>query len=914
LNREGDIVKQIPCLKKFLFPLFPILAAGLLIASAGYAEITTSGYVSDPSSWGEETIVTIGYSGYWDRWQGALSITNGSTLTNGYAYIGTGSESWRDVTVGAVTVDGAGSSWTNSDGLMVGSYATGTLNIYNGATVAVGGETKVGVSGSINFGDNGGSLTTGSLFAGRSQLSGTGVINTSGIVGDVDITFDEFHGTEQSFSINDVTINLNLDGSGDLGVGYSGGGSLTIKDGVAVTSSNGYLGYLAGAVSTGTVAGAGSSWTISDDLCVGLSGTGTLNITNGGTVTTGNNAYIGAYSNYSSGTVTVAGAGSSWTISDALYVGHLDLSKWAARNTGTLNITNGGTVTTGDFAVIGSSLASGDGVVGSSSSGTVTVDGAGSLWTISGGLRIGTDGDASGMLNITNGGTVRTRSANIASGIESGSGAVTVDGAGSSWTISDDLEMGFCGTGTLNITNGGTVTTGDDAVIGVSYYSGPGSGTVTVDGARSSWTISDDLEVGFYDITGTLNIYNGATVAVGGETKVGVSGSINFGDNGGSLTTGSLFAGRSQLSGTGVINTSGIVGDVDITFDEFHGTEQSFSINDVTINLSLDDSSDLGVGYSGEGSLTIKDGVAVTSSNGYLGYLAGATGTGTVDGAGSSWTINDDLYVGRSGTGTLNITSGGLVSSSSVSVNSSSRATIDVNSSLNVGTENNDWTGTITNNGVISLVAGAGTDSGAYAPMSYGTMGGEGTVQALGGIWDEDAHTITVSEIVTAEGIGDATAFLDLSQYQRALVTDSTTGKSAGAAFIGAADTKNISFTAAAVTDEKLLADLLSDTVCEIFSVWDLSVEDYDDEVYLSLFAESAEGISDLVVWYLVDGDWTKYDVTDLAFDGTYASFTVNELGTYAVSSVPIPGAVWLLASGLISMAGLGRRWSYSVA
>ena len=47
---------------------------------------------------------------------------------------------------------------------------------------------------------------------------------------------------------------------------------------------------------------------------------------------------------------------------------------------------------------------------------------------------------------------------------------------------------------------------------------------------------------------------------------------------------------------------------------------------------------------------------------GHLGNNLGATGTATVDGAGSTWTNSSDLYVGASGNGTLIIRNGGAVS------------------------------------------------------------------------------------------------------------------------------------------------------------------------------------------------------------------------------------------------------------
>ena len=71
------------------------------------------------------------------------------------------------------------------------------------------------------------------------------------------------------------------------------------------------------------------------------------------------------------------------------------------------------------------------------------------------------------------------------------------------------------------------------------------------------------------------------------------------------------------------------------------------------------------VGYSGAGTLTIQNGGTVSNDTAILGYY-GSTGTVTVDGAGSSWTVPATLYVGDSGIGTLTIRNGGKVSNATI--------------------------------------------------------------------------------------------------------------------------------------------------------------------------------------------------------------------------------------------------------
>ena len=224
-----------------------------------------------------------------------------------------------------------------------------------------------------------------------------------------------------------------------------------------------------------------------------------------------------------SGTFTFD-SGSSMVITDRMDVG------FAAAGTAILNITNGGAVSN-----TGGCIGSG----GNASTGTVTVDGANSTWTNSDKLYVGTNYHVTGTLNITNGGAVSNTNGFV--GKNCGVGTVTVDGANSTWTNSGELYVGAVAatTGTLNITNGGAVSN-VNGVIGEEYS----AGTVTVDGANSTWTNSGDLTLGENaNSTGTLNITNGGAVSVGGGT-----GTITLAGN--ATATGTLNIGTGLTAGT----------------------------------------------------------------------------------------------------------------------------------------------------------------------------------------------------------------------------------------------------------------------------------------------------------------------------------------------------------------------------
>ena len=126
----------------------------------------------------------------------------------------------------------------------------------------------------------------------------------------------------------------------------------------------------------------------------------------------------------------------------------------------------------------------------------------------------------------------------------SGTGEVTVDGAGSTWTTttSGELDVGFSGNGTLNITDGGVVSN-PWGYIGTH----PGStGEVTVDGAGSKLTNRGRFYVGNSG-RGTLNITDGGLVSVAGPLTIDTNGDDDSFIN---MATGGMLALRGDGGGS----------------------------------------------------------------------------------------------------------------------------------------------------------------------------------------------------------------------------------------------------------------------------------------------------------------------------------------------------------------------------
>jgi T5SS/PEP-CTERM-associated repeat protein len=291
-------------------------------------------------------------------------------------------------------------------------------------------------------------------------------------------------------------------------------------------------------------------------------------------------------------------------------------------------------------------------------SGILSVGGPGTL-AASGNLLIG--GFGSGALNITNGGAVSNLLGVI--GASSGStGAVTVDGAGSTWTNSDNLFVGGAGSGTLNIINGGAVSNG----IGEIAFQLGSTGTVTVDGIGSTWTNSGDLFVGSGG-TATLSIANGGTVSAVGTSLADQAGST------GTLNIGAAPSDAAVAPGT--LNTQTVVFGAGAGTLNFNHTAAAYTFAPA---------------ISGDGTVNVFSGTTIlTAANTY-------TGTTTV--TGGTLLINGNQ---SAATGAVTVTNSGTTLGGTGTIG----GTVTVNAAANIAPGNGGTTTAILNTGALTLVS-----------------------------------------------------------------------------------------------------------------------------------------------------------------------------------------------------------------
>jgi T5SS/PEP-CTERM-associated repeat protein len=483
---------------------------------------------------------------------GLLSVDGpGSTFTS------TGKLTVGQLGSGDVDVTGGGSVSVAGQ-LVIGGTGIGTVDVGAGSTLTAG-EIALGYSASSNgmltvSGEGATVTATGNAYIG---LSGAGRVDVKagGSMTAVDTQVDG-PGSNNLLWVDGA--GSTYASTGTLGVGVYHNGSLLVTNGGAVTSAHAIIGWNASAAGTVTVEGAGSTWTNAGTLYVGNSGAGNLTIRDGGSVST-TGVYVATAGSSSGSNINVTGAGSTLsvekggTLNGALIVGET--------TAGSVSIDNGGTVS--DY----------NGTLGNQagSAGYMTVSGAGSQWrniydssvAYSGNINVGLFG--TGVLDVDDGGKVTGTRMYI--GNETGStGTVTVDGAGSSIDVTGNFYVGTSGDGTLTLSNGGSISA---ASVRIAYDSGT-HGTLNIGAAHGSAAAAAGVinapSVTFYDGTGVLTFNHTATDYVFAPTIAG-DGTI-WVDHGVTRLTGdsSGFSGHATVaSGATLSIENGFGGSVGLT-------------------------------------------------------------------------------------------------------------------------------------------------------------------------------------------------------------------------------------------------------------------------------------------------------------------------------------------------------------
>lgn len=528
--------------------------------------------------------------------------------------------------------------------IIVGDVGSGRLVILNGSTV----KTTGNLAGSVLIGNQVGSNGTVAVVgggAGTSTLENAGPVGHSGnfyvgYAGTGTLNVDA-GGTVTGF--HDMKLGIDPTGSGTLNVnegtvdlptsvltvGDQGQGRLTVKNGGTVSTS---AGFVTGNGSTATVTGTGSAWNLgTGGLRVGTAGSGTLTIDdhatvdvtagsaqfylaqgpgsgsmtveNGGTIKT-NGAFIGQ-TTAGPTQVSITGAGSNWNAaaSNAYF--------WTFSGAaGTkIDVTSGGNLTTYN-AVVGD--------LGTADT-SVTVDGNSSVWNNTDTIFLGyhsTLTSSTGTLNLVDGGTVSTSKLAIFvdGALNLGTGGLAGAFVGSSIVNNGLIAADFTDTSTLNAAISGSGVLAKNGIgtltlNGVNTYTGlttvDGGKLVLGDDSHATASLAGDVKVG---AAGTL----GGTGTIGGNTTI--DGTLAPGNSPGTLTVAGDLTLNSGSTSVFELNTPGLVGGTGVAGND---------LVDVTGNLKLGGALDAGVAAAGYYRLF-----------NYGGTLSGAFDSGTLAGTG----------------------------------------------------------------------------------------------------------------------------------------------------------------------------------------------------------------------------------------------------------------------------------------
>lgn len=249
-------------------------------------------------------------------------------------------------------------------------------------------------------------------------------------------------------------------------------------------------------------------------------------------------------------------------------------------------------------------------------------------------------------------------------GLHHGSGSVLVTGTGSTWSDSYLISIAGPGSGaTLSVQNGGMIKAPNFAIsngfspFGTSNASGPGQ--VTVDGPTSSLQTTSVQYIGIGGAA-TLTIQNEASDENTGFTDV-AQGTMSTGtfivQSGASATAQSLTVGDAG-AGTAQILTSGSCSVATLAVAAQANSTGVVTVDGLTTVVTVSGLAD--IGQAASGTVTVQNAGSFDALDAPVIVGDQDTGAGTfiVSGANSS-ASTDDLTIGNNGNGTLLIDKGG---------------------------------------------------------------------------------------------------------------------------------------------------------------------------------------------------------------------------------------------------------------
>ncbi|RZL42483.1 MAG: autotransporter domain-containing protein [Variovorax sp.] len=810
--------------------------------------------------------ITVGSSG-----NGAMTVSNGGVANAGDSiFVGASTGG-----TGALTVADAGSRLTTGGDLQVGSVATGSMTVTDGAKVSVDRDAYVGlysgadgtltVTRSATLDVSTGTTNVGDSGTGRMTVSNGGRLNT------IDVLIGNQVDGKGDVTVSDAGSRISA--LRDLVVGGKGRGTLSVIDGALVEAGNVYVGESKGGSGAVSVDGAGARLTVDGNTVVGAAGLGTIVVSDGGALTMRGRLIIGEQAG-SLGGVTVTGVDATLDLDRGIRVG--------AYGTGLLAILDGAQAVTTSSLDVG---------VEAGAIGTLNIAGPASRLSAES-TTVGYNG--TGNATISDGGTLAASSMRIGFR-DTASGSVTVDGADSLLAVQGPLTVGQDGSASLLIADKARATVGEDVVIGANR----GDGALAVTGQGAQLTVAEGLIVG-QGTSGALSILDGAEVDAqyvnvgqeaggSGLVKVAGTGSLLMLDF---LTVADGGTGAVEISAGGGLNVSST--EVSTVIGVQAGVQGSVLVTGA--GSSFGTSADLQVGGSGTGTLRVADGArASVGLDASVGTNAGADGTVTVTGAASTLSVQGTTLIGNSGTGMAAVSDGGTLTTGDLTVGNTvgGHGNVTVQGAGSMLSASGRTTVGGGGTGELSVLDGARTDAGHVAVGR--DAGGSGLVAVAGTGSRLTADTLTVADGGTGAVEVSAGGGLSVTSTEVSTVVGAQAGVQGSVRVTGTGST----------------LDVAGDVTVGQSGTGTLSVS--DGAGLLAHHRRRADGSPCAVGTVTVDGAGSTLDVRNALQVGVRgdASLTVSggaraTVGTSAVIGADGPGIGAITVTGTGSRLGIG--------
>ena len=754
--------------------------------------------------------------GYKSKSVGELNISGGTFTSNLESRIGDS---------GKGTINISGGEFIQKSGMNLGYDAKGKgyINVNGGTFTYTVNDLRLGRYGYGELNLTSGKVDLGSrtLVVGYYEGSTGKLTMTGGTLTAQALTLGEKAKTDDKAAANGTATFTNIENqsfTGNVTVGNKGTGSLTLDNSTLSTDGYAYIGNQAGSSGDILLKNNAKITFTSHSMRVGEAGTGAFTM-QPGTSYSGNEIFLGN-ANTATGSLTVdsgtieskriivgsAGTGTmnadnaTITIkSGGFFVGGNEDTTNKPAGTGTANISDSTFSVTGDFSI------------GNYGKGTLTL--ADSTVTISGAMYIANHTGAEGTATL-NDVTFENTLGNVFVG-KSGTGTLTLDSTDLSTNgylvvgggvDADGKTSGATGTGTINLTNGATLSntahsmrigesgTGTINVKSKSTLASPsygihlahatgGVGTLNIDGGTVN---SKNVYVGANG-TGVLDVKNGGTLNAGTNTlfignNAGTVGTFNMSGSESTVTVGALYIGnkdaKTDENGDPIACVATITGGSLTSSGTIYIGAEKNSLGVLNVEGgTLTGNNELRVGRNGSGTMTIKNNAtALFTGIVYVGQNAGSKGVLNVEGG--SLSSGNQLIVGSTGSGTMTIKNDATTSFTGnvyVGQNADSEGILNVESgSLFSGNQlivGNSGSGTMTMTGgsvtaAGNIYVGAEKNSQGVLNVEGGTLTGKSQLRVgrygAGTMTVKNDAAVTASDVVYVGQYANSSGTLNL--------------------------------------------------------------------------------------------------------------------------------------------------------